>query len=588
MRRPRLRDLAEGAGVQTRTAQPWWRDAVIYSVYPRSFADSDGDGEGDLRGVRSRLGYLADLGVDAVWITPWYPSPMADGGYDVSDYCDVHPTFGTLADADALIAAAHARGIRVIVDMVANHTSEQHPWFEAALRAGAGSAERDLYIFRDGAGTDGELPPNNWISAFGGSAWTRTTDADGTPGQWYLHTFAPEQPDLNWRNHEVLERFDAILRFWFDRGVDGIRVDAAPAFVKDPELPDADYGDDPRFLTATWVGNPHWDVDAVHDVLRRWRAIGDSYPGDRVFVAEAVVNGPERLSRYVRPDEMHTAFNFPFLKAAWGPGLKAVIDDTLAALAPTGAPATWVLAGHDEPRLVTRYGRARTSSVHIADDEGTPWDRALGMRRARAAALLLLALPGGAYLYQGEELGLPEVEDIPDRLLADPMWLRSGQTIRGRDGCRVPMPWSGDQPPYGFSGRGVTTWLPQPADWASLTVQAESDDPDSMLRLYRSALRLRRELAEDSADQLSWNPAPPEVLDFTRGTTLRCLVNFSDRPHPLPPQAKVLLRSAQPAGRSAQSAEIGPEIQPDGPVPSVGPDEAVWIRASDGRSSDGT
>ncbi len=522
-------------------ARPWWRDAVIYEVYPRSFADSNGDGDGDLVGLHRRLGYLTDLGVDAIWIAPWFPSPMADGGYDVTDYRDIHPMFGTLDDAVALLAGAHERGIRVVIDMVANHTSEQHPWFVEALGAPPGSHQRDRYFFRDGRGAGGAEPPNNWISAFGGPAWTRVVEQDGSPGQWYLHTFAPQQPDLNWRNTDVLEEFDDILRFWFDRGVDGIRVDAAPAFAKVPDLPDADYGDDQRFLAARWVGNPHWDVDEVHDILRRWRAVGDSYEGDRMFVAEAVVNGSERLSRYLRPDEIHTAFNFQFLKAGWDADLKEVIDATLEALASTGAPATWVLSGHDEARLVTRYGRARTSSIHIADDEGAPWDRELGTRRARAAALLILALPGGAYVYQGEELGLPEVEDIPEDRLQDPMWSRSGHTIRGRDGSRVPIPWSGDRPPYGFTEEGVTPWLPQPDSWGRLTVEAEHADPSSMLSLYRSALRLRSGTPGLRSDAFAWRDSPAGVLDFERDG-IRCVVNVCADEVALDP-ADILLSS---------------------------------------------
>jgi alpha-glucosidase len=532
------------------TMRPWWRDAVTYEVYPRSFLDANGDGDGDLPGLRSRLPYLADLGVDAIWIAPWYPSPLADGGYDVSDYCDIHPMFGTLADADAVLAGAHDLGIRVIVDVVANHTSQDHPWFRAALQAGPGSLERDRYFFLDGRGPDGELPPNNWISAFGGSAWNRITEPDGAPGQWYLHLFAPEQPDLNWRNADVVESFDDVLRFWFDRGVDGVRVDAAPALAKADGMPDADYGGVPLFVTADWEGNPHWDVDDVHDILRRWRRIGDGYDGDRVFVAEAVVNGPERLSRYLRADEMHTAFNFGFLKAAWGPGLHQVIDETLAALAPVGSPPTWVLGSHDETRLVTRYGRRNTGARHIADEQGAPSDLALGTRRARAALLLMLALPGGAYIYQGDELGLPDVEDIPDDRLQDPIWHRSGHTVRGRDGCRVPLPWSGTAPPFGFSPDGVETWLPQPSSWSAGTVQAQSGDPTSVLSLYRSALRLRHEHAGFHGDTLAWQPSPETVLDFERDEGLRCTVNLGVDAVELAADRELLLASVPLEGRT--------------------------------------
>jgi alpha-glucosidase len=545
-----------------RREREWWRDAVIYEIYPRSFSDGNGDGQGDLSGASARMPYLADLGVDAVWIAPWFPSPLADGGYDVTDYCDIHPMFGTLDDAEALIRSAHAHGVRVVIDMVANHTSVEHPWFRSALASAAGSPQRDRYFFRTGRGQRGELPPNNWISAFGGPAWTRTTNLDGSPGQWYLHTFAPEQPDLNWRSETVRQDFDAILRFWFDRGVDGIRVDAAPAFAKKVGLPDADYAEDDLFIAAEWVDNPHWDVDDVHEILRRWRAVGDQY-GDRMFVAEAVVNGPQRLANYLRPDEMHCAFNFPFLKAPWGPGLREVITDSLTALAPTGAPATWVLASHDETRLVTRYGRARTGSRHIADDQGAPWDLELGTRRARAAALLLLALPGSAYIYQGEELGLPEVEDIPEELLQDPMWSRSGHSIRGRDGCRVPIPWSGDSPPYDFTDRGTSTWLPQPANWSDRTVAAQLKDPDSMLGLYRKAIRLRSQLPGFHTDSLAWVDAPDGVLSFDRPPSMRCTVNLSPHPVELDSLAQVLLTSGPLDGRALL------------------PDTAVWLATGD-------
>jgi len=522
----------------------WWRDAVVYEVYPRSFLDTDGDGEGDLNGLRARLDYLADLGVDAVWIAPWFPSPMADGGYDVSDYCAIDPRYGTLEDAVALIAEAHERGLKVIIDMVANHTSEEHPWFRAALAAPAGSPERDRFIFRDGTGPDGSLPPNNWICAFGGSAWERITEPDGSPGQWYLHTFAPEQPDLNWDNERVREEFDHILRFWFDHGVDGIRVDAAPAFSKTSGLPDADYGGDMRFRSGEWVGNPHWDIDAVHAIFKRWRRVADSYDGDRVLVAEAVVAGPERLVRYLAPDEIHTAFNFEFLKVPWDAGLRHVIDETRAVLAPVGAPATWVLGSHDELRLASRYGREDSSSA-IGSSPDIPSDIELGTRRLRAAALLMLALPGTAYVFQGDEVALPSVDDIPEDRLQDPLWERSGHTVRGRDACRVPLPWSGDAPPYGFSPDGARAepWLPQPSSWADLTVEAQSADPGSTLNLHRRALRLRHVIPALRSDAFAWRESPEAVLDFERGPSLRCVVNLSGAPVDLDPEWEVLLSS---------------------------------------------
>jgi alpha-glucosidase len=526
-------------------------------VYLRSFADSDADGLGDIGGLRAKLSYLTELGVDAIWITPWYPSPMADGGYDVSDYCDIDPRFGTLADADALIADAHARGLRLIIDLVANHTSSEHPWFVAALSAGPGSPQRRRYFFRDGR-AGGDEPPNDWISAFGGPAWTRIADADGRPGQWYLHLFAPEQPDLDWNYPGVRADFDAILRFWLDRGVDGLRVDAAPAMAKVPGLPDAGHGPGARFEARSWEGNPHWDVDGVHDILRRWRAIGDGYGGDRLFVTEAVVRDPERLSRYVRPDEMHTSFNFDYLTAPWDPRrLRAVIDASIAELGRVGAPPTWVLSSHDETRHVTRFGRAYTGAgLGGAAVPASPADLGLGLQRARAAALLTLALPGSAYLYQGEELGLPEVEDLPEDALQDPSWERSGHTDRGRDGCRVPLPWSGDRPPFGFTADGVAPWLPQPLGWSALTVAAQQDDPASTLSLYRDALRLRRSLPDLRTAPLSWRPSPADVLAFDRGPSFACVVNLSD--HPVELVGRVLLASAPCAD-------------------ALPPDTAVWL-----------
>ncbi len=546
-------------------ADQWWRTAVIYEVYPRSFADGNGDGEGDLAGLCARLTHLVDLGVDALWVAPWYPSPLADGGYDVTDYRNIHPLFGTLADADALLETAHRLGLRVIIDLVANHTSHEHPWFSQALRAGAGTPARNMYLFRDGRGAGGALPPNNWISAFGDSAWTRITEADGWPGQWYLHTFAREQPDLNWDSSHVREEFDAILRFWLDRGVDGFRIDAAPAMAKKPGLPDADYGDEPRFTAADWVDNPHWDVDAVHDVLRGWRAVVDSYPGDRVFVAEAVVNGPHRLARYLRPDELHTAFNFDYVHAHWDPDeLRGVITNTLRALEPIGAPATWAMSSHDEVRHLTRFGRDAAGSSRGAK-KAMATNLELGTRRARAAILLTLALPGGVYLYQGEELGLPEVEDLPPSVMQDPAYLRSGGAVASRDGCRVPLPWAGHRPPFAFSpdrGDGVRTWLPQPPTWRALTVEAQRGDPSSMLTLYRSALARRRQLAALRDEPLTWLAAPEGVLAFARGQDFRCVVNFSSRPIPLP--CHPLLASAA--------------LQPPYDLPT---DTAAWTAVSD-------
>ncbi|MET8679792.1 glycoside hydrolase family 13 protein [Streptomyces sp. NPDC004647] len=529
----------------------WWRSAVIYQVYIRSFADGNGDGTGDLSGLRKRLPYLSGLGVDALWLNPWYPSPMADGGYDVADYRDIDPAFGTLAEAQTMIEEAHDLGLRIVIDIVPNHTSDQHHWFRQALADGPGSAARERYIFRDGRGQDGELAPNNWQSVFGGSAWTRATEPDGTPGQWYLHLFAPEQPDLDWESEEVRAEFESILRFWFDRGVDGVRIDVAHALVKAPGLPDLGASDIELVGSAPDADHPHWDRDGVHEIFRGWRAVADSYAEPRVFVAEAWTGTPERLARYVRPDELHTAFNFDYLVAPWRAALlRSAIDTSLAALGAVDAPATWVLSNHDVARHVSRYGRPQPDKpvralADLAGDQ--PFDLELGTRRARAAALLTLALPGGAYIYQGEELGLWEVEDLPEELLQDPTWERSGRTDRGRDGCRVPLPWSGDVSPFGYSPEGspAQPWLPQPAGWRDVTVQAQRGDKESMLELYRRALQIRHSHPALGDGALTWDSAPDdEVLSFTRAPGLRCVVNLGPEPVDLPGHDGVILSSS--------------------------------------------
>jgi alpha-glucosidase len=507
--------------------QQWWRDAVIYEIYIRSLADGDGDGVGDIAGIRSRLPYLRDLGVDAIWITPWYRSPMADGGYDVADYRDIDPLFGTLADAEDLIRETHEHGMRLLVDIVPNHTSDQHAWFQQALAAGPGSLERARYLFRDGRGPD--QPPNDWRSVFGGPAWTRVPD-----GQWYLHLFAPQQPDLDWTRPDVRAEFADILRFWLDRGVDGFRIDVANGLAKHPGL--VDVGDP--------LDHPYWDRDDVHEIYRSWRLLADSVGGDRIFVAEAWVDDADRLARYVRPDELHTAFNFNFLRCPWdADALRSVIDKSLRSVNAVGAPATWVLSNHDVTRHVTRYGRTRPVAVEPNNGPRVPVDIETGTRRARAALLLMLALPGSAYLYQGEELGLAEVEDLPDDALRDPTWTSSGHTIRGRDGCRVPLPWRGQAPPFGFGPDGSRPWLPQPAMWSVRTVEYEQARPESMLSLYRTALRLRRDHPALGDGTLTWAESPDGVLVLHREPGLLCVVNLSDAPFPLPDHDRVLLAS---------------------------------------------
>jgi alpha-glucosidase len=537
--------------VSDQSSGPWWRSAVIYQVYPRSFADGDGDGVGDLAGIRDRLGYLADLGADAIWLSPWYPSPQADGGYDVADYRDIDPLFGTLAEAEALIAEAHEVGIRTIIDVIPNHVSDQHEWFRAALAAAPGSPERDLFWFRPGRGEDGAEPPNGWLSNFGGRTWSRTTNPDGTPGDWYLHLFAPEQPDLNWENPRVREEFEDVLRFWLDRGVDGIRIDSAAMLMKDADLPEVSGGGPASTIDdATLAGHPYVDRDEVHEVYRGWRRVADTYPGDRALIGEVWLPDRERFTAYLRPDEMHTAFNFEFLSCAWDADrLRACIDGTLETHALVGAPATWVLSNHDVTRHLTRYGRTDSTFDFNNRQNGNPVDLVLGERRARAAVLLSLALPGSAYLYQGEELGLWEVEDIPVELRQDPMFHRSGGTDAGRDGCRVPLPWSGDEPPFGFSppGAAAAPWLPQPDIWKDRTVQAQLGDPTSMLELYRAALRTRRAEAALGDGPMRWLPSAPGVLAFARerdgAEPLVCVVNLGADDVALPEHRGVVLAS---------------------------------------------
>ncbi|MBO1900957.1 glycoside hydrolase family 13 protein [Leucobacter weissii] len=491
------------------TAPAWWRSAVIYQVYPRSFADADGDGIGDLPGITARLGYLRALGVDAVWISPFTPSPQADGGYDVADYCGVDPLFGALDDADALLARAHELGLRVIIDLVPNHTSDEHPWFQRALAAGPGSPERDWYHFRDADPEDPSRPPNDWPSEFGGPAWSkepapRPSAPEGSAGQWYLHLFDAKQPDLNWEHPPVREAFERILRFWLDRGVDGFRVDVAHGLVKAPGLPDSGLTRD-ELANGTMPTSvaPYYDQEGVHDVYRAWRRILDEYPGDRVMVAEAWIRPYDRVARYVRPDEHHQAFNFPFLSTVWdADALRASIAASFRANEPVGAPTTWVLSNHDVIRHATRFALAdRGATAQLGAPVAAP-DPALGLRRARAATALMLALPGSAYLYQGEELGLPEVLDLDPEARRDPTFRRTGGARLGRDGCRVPIPWEGDAPAYGFSPSGAS-WLPQPPVFGELAVDRQEGAAGSTLELYRRLLALRRERGLGSGS-LAW------------------------------------------------------------------------------------
>jgi alpha-glucosidase len=546
----------------------WWRQAVIYQIYPRSWSDGDGDGVGDLPGITARLEHLSALGVDAVWLSPFYTSPQADAGYDVADYRDVDPLFGTLADADAMIARAHELGLKVIVDMVPNHSSDEHEWFAAALAAGPGSAERERYVFREGRGEHGELPPNNWQSVFGGAAWTQVTEENGRPGQWYLHLFDPKQPDFNWEHPEVRAEFESILRFWLDRGVDGFRVDVAHGLIKEQGLPDTEEErtvmlghaehDDAAVATARpddqpridhTKRSPMWDQDGVHEIYRSWRRVLESYgTPDRILCAEAWVEPQERAVAYVRPDEMHQAFNFDFLTSAWvAADLRSVITSSLRAADSVGAPSTWVLSNHDVVRHASRLGFApgtpRMNGISAADPQP---DRELGLRRARAATALMLALPGGAYVYQGEELGLPDSTDMPAEFRQDPTFARTAGAETGRDGCRVPMPWVADAPSLGF-GPTDATWLPQPAVYADYAVDRQTGVPGSTLELYRSLLAERRRLHLGTGS-LTWVEGYGEdVLALTNGGPDRervlVVTNLGAEPVELPEGVDVLVAS---------------------------------------------
>jgi alpha-glucosidase len=505
----------------TTPAAPWWANAIFYQIYPRSFADSNGDGVGDLDGVTARLEHLSRLGVDAIWLNPVMVSPMADHGYDVADPRDVDPLFGDLEALQRLIAEAHHRGIRVTMDLVPNHTSSAHPWFQAALAAEPGSVERQRYIFRDGTGPDDGTPPNNWVSVFGGPAWTRITEPDGSPGQWYLHLFDAEQPDLNWDNPEVFEDLEKTLRFWLDRGVDGFRIDVAHGMAKPPGLPDMT-NPDLEMLTLD-DDDPRFNHEGVHEIHRGIRSVLDDYP-HAVTIGEIWVFDNEDFAKYLRPDELHIGFNFRLVRAEFdATSIHGAIENALAAASLADASPTWTLSNHDVDREVSRYG-----------------DGAGGLARARAMAMVMLALPGAVFLYNGEELGLPNV-DLPDEVLQDPVWERSGHTERGRDGCRVPMPWSGDAPPFGFSSN-PDTWLPMPRDWADLTVERQLADPDSTLEFFRTIVRLRHSRFHFTENDVEWLQLRDDACSFLSGGVL-CVLNAGGTPLPLP-AGEVLVTSA--------------------------------------------
>ena len=550
---------------------PWWQEAVVYEVYPRSFADSDGDGIGDLAGVRSRLPYLSELGVDAIWMTPFYPSPLADGGYDVSDYRDVDPRLGTLAGFDELVAEAAGYGIRVIVDLVPNHCSSEHPAFRAALAAAPGSPEREMFIFRDGRGPGGGDPPNNWQSVFHGPAWTRVTEPGGRPGQWYLHLFDQGQPDWNWRNPAVNSYFEEVIRFWLGRRAAGLRIDVAHGLFKDPNLAD--------ITTPVARNRPsaYYHRAELHELYRLWRVILDSYvpgefPGPRTAIGEVWYDSPATLLPYLAEGGLPQIFNFQLILARWDAAEMREAIEAVEGMA-GGDRAPWVIGNHDVPRPVSRYAAGGPGAPNESAGlprVGDPELRA-GTRRARAAALLMLALPGSAYIYQGDELGLPEVVELPDEARQDPTFRRSGGTAPGRDGCRVPLPWSATGSSFGFStggrdGEHAAPWLPQPGYWGQYSVASQIGDPGSFLNLYRSALKLRRthpalgyRTENPGTPLMNWLDYAPDTICFTREPGFIFAANLGAAPVPMPPHARVLLAS---------------DPVSDGKLP---PDTAVWL-----------
>ncbi|MEY2634633.1 MAG: hypothetical protein RIS75_573 [Actinomycetota bacterium] len=505
----------------------WWREAVFYQIYPRSFADSNGDGIGDLRGVIDRIGYLESLGIDALWLSPFFPSPQVDAGYDVSDYRGVDPIFGTLEDFDELVSVCHQRNIKVTIDVVPNHCSDQHELFQAALNSAPGSEERSLFHFRDGRGENGEIPPSNWTSAFGGPSWTRVTEADGSLGQWYYHLFAPEQPDFNWEHPDVKAEFEKTFKFWLDRGVDGFRIDVSDALIKDTSFADTDGG---------YPLIPKDDSCGVHEIYRNLRTIMNSYDGDRMAVVETGAED-EIVALFIRPDEMHLAFNFHFLKSAWGAGLfSTAITQSIEANREVGAPTTWVIDNHDNPRSVTRFASDTHLDGHYVPAVYTDLDSQdleRGRQRSRAAALLMMSLPGAVYIYNGQELELPNIDDLPDEVLQDPVFFRTQGAQRGRDGCRIPMPWTEGSSPCGFGPAGSEPWLPMPATWGSYSVGKQSTSQDSALSFYRNLIALRKAmpvLRKGSVEICdSGNSEVIKILREYEGTRIVVMVNFGDQ-----------------------------------------------------------
>ncbi len=546
----------------------------VYQVYLASFQDSNGDGIGDLPGLTSRLDYIATLGVDAIWVSPGFPSPWQDGGYDITDFYGVHPRFGTMTDLADMIDQAHCRNLEVMADLVINHTSSEHEWFKKALQSPPGSKARDFYHFADGRGPEQNQPPNDWISAFGGSAWTRTIDPDGKPGQWYLHLFSASQPDLNWTNRHVEHEIHEAIRFWLSQGVDGFRIDAASALSKEPGLPNAGFSPGDNFCPESWEDSPLWDHHKVHDVLSGLRKVCDESARHIFLLGEVTTATKKRFATYLRPGELDSAFDRKFLQATWD---CREFRDAIDAHQLSYPQACWTLESHDEVRSATRLAaepsshsgsRAASSTKSCTRKAGDSSFDISGTPRARAAALLMLALPGLTCIYQGQELGLPQVATpaLPpdnDAVLADP--------AHERLGCRVPIPWDGDAPPFGFTTPPATPWLPQPHNWSTLTVTHQSSQPLSTLEMFRQAALLRNDLPELRSPSFAWIEIDePDLLAFARSDRFRCVTNFSTKAVKLDWQVRIVATSSTNANqRLAQNDEHATLV--------IDPDTTVWI-----------
>jgi alpha-glucosidase len=522
----------------------WWRQAIIYQIYPRSFKDSNGDGIGDLKGVTSKIDYLSSLNIDAVWLSPFYPSALADGGYDIDDYRDVDPKLGTLDDFDEMLSKLHDVGIRVFVDIVPNHSSNRHQWFIEAINSEPGSAARNRYIFRDGKGANGELPPTDWPSHFAPSAWTHESAQGGKHNQWYCHLFAPEQPDFNWDNREIEDDFLTTLKFWADRGVDGFRIDVAHALKKDLSEPLKNQARYPDLVNRKPEDNILFDRDEVHEIYKEWRKLFNQYDPPRVAVAESYVPA-DRLALYASPEELGQAFNFELLDANFNAyEFKNVVDRAFLQAKSIGSSTTWCLNNHDQMRPATKFGLLPTvDRIRWKNSAGktSPLDRELGIRSAVAASMFIMALPGCTYIYQGEELGLHEVIGIPEDQIQDPQYLRNHKVDVGRDGCRVPLPWTSTGSSFGF-GTG-SSHLPQPDWFADYSVENESGIETSPLSIFRKALALRKSLI--APEEMTWHETgDASVLHFSRPNGWHCITNFGRGHFDLTGKGEVIHSSA--------------------------------------------